>query len=302
MHAPQGEKEMDERGRVFQNNILVDYIRNFSCVIANDRRKRSNLFILVVMIVLYSPLAEASIIIRLMGANPSKESPQKIELKTYLPKEVEPEHVLSRDDLQLNYDTQQGAYYVFGEYDLAPGGVIEREVELKDIWQISTRELDSLREETLRTTQLLEHTQFQERAVFLKQSIDDKLDEINHRQQVAAVNPQKHISDYRENMDFLESAKTDLLLARSLLAQVKPISSLAIWKIFLGVAAFLGFLGIGFYFLWQRQIKTIDQVSYQAQAPQSADADILPDQKSEAEEKKFSAEDIEKMMGRDDET
>ena len=51
-----------------------------------------------------------------------------------------------------------------------------------------------------------------------------------------------------------------MALARSLLAQVKPRSfTFVVWRLIIAMVIFLGFLGGGFYIIWQKQLKTMGQ-------------------------------------------
>jgi len=201
--------------------------------------------------------AQDTIVLKILGINPSKENKQKVVLKAYLPEEVKPEDIIDKSDLEIFYDPQKGSYYVYGEYELQPQETIERKVEIKDIWTVPQEEIDTLRSEAKKTLRLLENTDFKERANFLMENINSKLNEIIRRQKIPAVNPQTHISNYRDNLKLLESVKNDLLLARSLLAQARGIPSVTIWKVFLIVIAFLAVLGLSLYLIWQRQLKVI---------------------------------------------
>lgn len=249
--------------------------------------------------------AHAGIILRIMGVNPDEKLTQTVKLKAYLPAEVEPEDVIDKSDLEMVYDTQEGVYYVYGEYSLGPKQSIHKEIEIRDIWVISKAELEGLRLDTIKTVDLLENTQFKDRANFLKEGIEKKLDGIIRKQKIAAVNPQKHISEYRENMKFLESVKMDLILVRSLLSQAKPLPSIMIWKVFMGIIIFLGLIGFSLFFFWHKRAKFIAQAPPVKEEPSAEDElsppEAGPEGEDEApEEKKISPEDIEKMISEDD--
>lgn len=240
--------------------------------------------------------AEGELTLKVMAINPSKDQAQKAEVKAYLPKEIRLDDVLERGDLEVTYDNQQGAYFVYGQYDLKPGETLEREIQIRDVWRIPDEELDSLKAEAAKTAALLLKTDFQERVDFLKTVIDTKLGKIIERQALPSASPDKHISKYRENLALLESVKQDMLLARSLLAQAKPTRNLgAIWKLFVGIVLFLGVLGAGSYLIWQTQLKTLDRAASgteSASEPPGAGA-----QRREAkEDKPIGPDDIERII------
>jgi len=229
-----------------------------------------------------------TIVIKIMGVNPSKEQGQKLTIKTHLPKEVTPEDVLDKGDLEISYDTEKSAYYVYGEYELGPEETIEREVEIRNIWQIPVREIESLRIKSAETVELLENTEFKEKADFLRNSIEAKLSEIK----ITAINPQKHISNFRDNVALLEAAKRDLMLSRAFVSQVKVLPTLTIWKLFFIVVIVLLVLAASFYFFWLKQSKGATPIVIGG----AAKDDITLKQHTEEEQIEVSADDIEKLM------
>ncbi len=201
--------------------------------------------------------AQSAIVLRIVLVNPSKEEAQIVPVKVYLPKEVKSQDVLNKGDLDIAYDSQQGSYYVYGEYDLKPSEVMDKEIELRDIWQISASEIESLRFEANQTNKMLEDTELAQRAQFLTGSIVKKLDRIAGYQKSNSSNPQEHISQYRRNLELLEVVKSDLTTARSMLDKAKPLSTVAIWKIMIFILLFLTVLSLSFYMFWHRQLKNI---------------------------------------------
>lgn len=219
--------------------------------------------ILFTFLLLYSltfaPVLQASVVLKLIAVNPSKEQTQKVPVKAYLPKETKPDDVVDKGDLDIAYDTQQGSYYVYGDYELKPGEVVEKEIEIRDIWEIPESEIEALRMDVAKTVDLLKNSEFNERAVYLKQSVETKLDQIIENQRSAPTNPEQHISSYRDNLAILAEVKQDVALARTMLSQLKPMPLAMVWRLILAIVIFLGVLGGTFYFIWQKQLKTIAQ-------------------------------------------
>jgi hypothetical protein len=244
---------------------------------------------------IYVSQSYAGIVLKVMAANPSKTEKQAVSVKAYLPKEVKPEDVVDKGDLEIAYDNQQGSYYVYGEYSLDPGQSIDRDVEMHDIWAISAAEMDSIRSEAAKTSKLLENTDYRERMSFLKQNIDLKLKEIEDRQSVPAANPERHISNYRDNVKLLESVKADLVVLRSLLAQAKGLPATAVWRLILIIVGFLGVIGAGSYIIWQRQMKLVEVPP--SQVRKEDDPDANKGQKVESKDDDLeAAENIEKLL------
>ncbi|MBU4418413.1 MAG: hypothetical protein KJ594_00830 [Candidatus Omnitrophica bacterium] len=192
---------------------------------------------------------------RLMALNPA-DSEQTVTIKAYLPLEVKPEDVIYKDDLEVIYDTQQGSYYVYGEYQLKPKEVLEKEIELRDVWVIDASQISMIRQEAKAILESFKKTNSLERATALYNDIDKKLKDVEQMQAIASASPGYKISNYRNSLTLLNSAKADLLAAKTLLAEVAPKGMAKLtWKIILFIIIFLGILGAGFFFIWQRQAK-----------------------------------------------
>jgi len=199
--------------------------------------------------------AQAGISMRLMALNPA-DSVQTVTIKSYLPVEVKPEDVIYKDDLEVIYDTQQGSYYVYGEYQLKPKEVLEKEIELRDVWVIDVSQIAMIRQEAKEILEGFKKTNSIERATALYNGIDKKLKDVEQMQAIASASPGYKISNYRNSLTLLSSAKADLLAAKTLLAEVTPKGMAKLtWKIILFIIIFLGILAAGFFFVWQRQAK-----------------------------------------------
>jgi len=200
--------------------------------------------------------AEASITLRVVAVNPSEDSNQTVPIKVYLPLEVKPEDVIYKGDLEIAYDTQQGSYYVFGDFEIKPLEVMEKEVEIKDIWTIEETEIVALRKEAKETFGGFAKTQYADKADALYKGVEKKIKEVEDIQKAPMLNPAQHISNYRYCTTLLSAVKTDLVTAKTLLAEVTPkgLAKLT-WKIIIFIIVFLGVLGFGFFIIWQRQAK-----------------------------------------------
>ena len=245
--------------------------------------------------------ASANIILKVMSANPSKEQSQKVTIKAYLPKEIKPESIVDKGDLEVGYDSQQGSHYVYGEYELKPGEVVEKDVEIRDIFNIPSTEIEALRAETEKTAGMLKNSEFADRAVFLQNSVESKLNQVVENQKAPPANPERHISDYRDNLRTIESAKADIALMRSLLSQAKPFPTAVIWKVIVAIIAFLGLLGTVFFIIWQKQVKVITHDTFYVPKEDVEMPGSKPVTHKEEEEDKKAMPDIDKIIEKEDE-
>jgi len=255
---------------------------------------------IILLLLFFAAEAHANIVVRALIVNPSEEEDRSVPFKSYLPKEIKPENIVDHGELEVTFDPAEGAYYVHRLYTLEPKETIHVEVELEDVWQIPQEEIDLYRDEAKSLTQALMKTDFYERATYLQNTIETKLTQIEFRQRVVNPNPAGYISDYRENVKLLESVKSDLAAARSLLVEAKEIAPMLTWKLILAVVIFLGVLGIIFFFVWQRQIKSLAELSEDYGGIQEApSAGPTPEQgeiRTPREEKKSELEDIEERL------
>jgi len=199
------------------------------------------------------------VVLKVIAANPSKEMTQKVPVKAFLPKEVKPEDIIDKGDLDMAYDTQQGSYYVYGEYEVKPGEMMTFDIELRDIWEIPDNDIEVLRKDVTKSAELLKNSEFGDRVAYIKEGIEAKLNQVIENQKAAPANPAQHISNYRDNLALLEESKRDLALLRGFVAQMKPMPTAAVWRLILAIVIFLGVLGAAFYIIWQKQVKTITQ-------------------------------------------
>lgn len=239
----------------------------------------------------------ASVIIKIIGVNPSKTQKQTIKIKAYLPEEIRTEDVLDKNDLDLIYDEQKNLYYVSGEYPASPGETIERQVELNDIWTVTTDNFTNIRKDVEIVFNSLADSEFASRAEFIRSSIEKKLVQIEESQKNPTTNPQRHISRYRDNKKILASIQDDLALARSLASQVKRIPTAKLWQVFVMVIGFLAILGVGLYIIWNRQSKYLEKTA-QTQNLKPQDQDVSSPQIFRTKDKEESSKDIEDILGK----
>ncbi|MFH1414135.1 MAG: hypothetical protein ABIG56_04750 [Candidatus Omnitrophota bacterium] len=211
----------------------------------------------VLSVCLFIIQAEAgTITLRVVAVNPSEELSQTAPIKVHLPKEVKPEHIVYMADMQMAYDAQMGSYYVFGDYELKPKEMLEKEIEIKDIWIIDNVDIADLRLEAKEIFGGFEKTKMAKKAQAMNDAINDKLDEIQEKQLASSTNPSQHISDYRYCISLFNEAKKEVVEAKTLLQEIEPEGLTALtWKIIIFIIAFLGILGFTFYIIWQKQAK-----------------------------------------------
>jgi len=221
---------------------------------------RYRLVFLAILFLAFFSLNEAlarNIVLKLILVNPSKKDKQVLTVREYLPKEVKPEDIVDKGGFEVGYDAQQGSYFIYGDFELKPAEVSEKEIEVRDIWVIPAADIESVRVELSDISKLLKGTDYADRFAFLGKSIEDKINQITEMQENPPTNPERYISAYRENLKLLEQVREDLIMGRSFLTHTKAMPSTVVWKAIFAIMIFLALLGLSFYFIWHRQVKIL---------------------------------------------
>lgn len=255
----------------------------------------------LILALCFATEAFANIVMRAAVVNPSSVQKRKVPFRFLLPKEIKPEHVVDMGELEIAYDAQAGAYYVFKEYELEPKQTVLVEIEMQDVWKISQTEIDVLRDEAVKLAKVLSLTDYAERGSYLKDTIETKLAQIEETQRIINPNPGGYISDYRDNLKLLDQVKADLAAAKSLVAEARNIQPIVTWRLIFIIVGFLGLLGIALFVIWHIQMKSMDKISQEMKEAEEASRPLGAAEEGERrqvkeETKKSDISDIEKRL------
>lgn len=216
---------------------------------------------------------------RVVAVNPSSTKEQAVPVKIYLPQEVARNDIVSSRDLEIGYDDEQSMYYAYKEgVMLRPKETRVFEVEVKDVWTIPQKTLDSLGEQTSFVIKRLEGSEYYDAAKVLANAIYDSLNVIASTQNDDTVGRKEHIGIYRNNLLVLAQIKENIeRLERQLtLASALPIPEVlekkevkteaptktTTWMIIFIIIIFLAMLAAVFFFTWHTQARsTKDYIS-----------------------------------------
>jgi len=241
-------------------------------------------------------VAGESVVFKILAVNPSETESKEVTMKGVLPPEVKSENVLDADGLSVEYDQQLGAYFLNGTVTLKPKGSLVKNVLIEDVWVIPDAQFDRLEREVDEILTKLAGTSFAERGQLMADAIRRRVKELHERQGAPFLDPQQHISSYRDDLKTLQLVETDMVSLRQLMvmAALEPtaqsmlaaggpgavsangaergsLSILTTWRIIFLILGLLGFISLSFFLVWQRQLKM--QLSKQAaQEPPSGDA------------------------------
>jgi hypothetical protein len=223
--------------------------------------------------IISTSLQSGSVKFRIIALNPSKTRTQKIQVKKYLPQEIKPKDVMELGDLELEFDSEQSIYYVFkNDVELRPGEARVFEVEVEDIWMISQSRLSDIKNQTDTLLARFQNTQYLAKAEEVTAPIYPLLDEIARSQTDDSVSRERHIGIYRQNLGSVELIQKKLAELEKMLEPPKGVktpdflekvrlkvnlpSKTTTWLIIMVIIIFLGLLAAIFFFVWQSQIRS----------------------------------------------
>lgn len=231
----------------------------------------------------FSRQASAELVMKLLAVNPSETESKEFNIRSPLPPEVKPEHVLDADGLKVDYDSQAGVYVLVGKVTLKPKESITKRIVLEDVWVIPAEQFSGIRRETEDILRKLDGTPYEEQGKLLAKSIDRRLAEVEESQDEPFTNPMQHINRYRENLKTVEAVKADLTSLHQLMvmAAVQPkakepepavtagsgkepqavrpkesaLSMQTTWWLIFGILGVLGCVSVLFFLVWHRQLR-----------------------------------------------
>lgn len=237
------------------------------------------------------------ITLSVVAVNPSAEKTQVIPVRIELPQEVTPKDILETGELQLEYNEERQAYYVYKDaVALAPKETRVFEVSVRDVWYIPQTELNSLRDYTSLVLERLQKTEYAATAKALADSILKRLNGIDATQNDDSLSRKSRIGAYRYHLQTVEAIKEDLARMEKLLTFVggppvpemfeeSPLKSDApsqttTWLVIFLIIIFVGLLGGQFFLTWHRRAQVTQDLAVVRQVAFPATSRISPGEKS----------------------
>lgn len=149
----------------------------------------------------------ATMYINLVAVNASSDESRELPLKYYLPKELKPDDILDTAGLLVDYDIDQGTYFIHGTLKMQPKESRTIRVEVKDVWNISKEEIDLLKKEIDENLARIQGTEYYERGQALREEMLKKLDYVIAQQENFAGNVERRIEEYRAHVDVLNEIR-----------------------------------------------------------------------------------------------
>jgi hypothetical protein len=138
----------------------------------------------------------ADLYINILAVN-GADAPQTKEINHALPKEVSKEDVIDADGLDLEYDVNEGYYYVAGNAKLEAKKTKTYKVRIRDVWKIDPNIIEDIKEEINLNLIRIKDTEFYDSGEIKKESLLQRLDFITKEQEKYADDIEKRIGRYR---------------------------------------------------------------------------------------------------------
>jgi hypothetical protein len=151
----------------------------------------------------------ADLTLNLVAVNGSEEV-KDMDIKSYLPKELDPTDIIDAGGLTVQYDVDKATYFVSGKVSFQPKESKTFKIKVKDVWQISPEEFDVLKQQVDENLKLLEKKPNYESAKVARDKIIERLDYILAQQQNYSQDIERRIEQYRAYADQLKQIKDNV--------------------------------------------------------------------------------------------
>ncbi len=165
--------------------------------------------------------------INFVAVNASETETKEIEVKEYLPKELEMEDVVDAGQLQLDFDVDKDLLYVSGQLIFKPKESRTFKVKVKDVWKVAPEEVNLLKEQINSTLKTLEGTKEYSSASFVRDETHKKLDYILTKQSEFTGDIARRIEEFRANSTELNSIRDQVYSLDFLRFESKSIEATA---------------------------------------------------------------------------
>ena len=139
------------------------------------------------------------------------DEPKEKEIKHYLPAGLTLNDILDTSKLKVDYDVNEGAYYVHGNVTLGPKETVEYKVKVNDVWNIDPQEIDDTKKKIEDGFEIVKGTEYHQTGEIKKNTLNKRLDDIVARQKKFEDDVDKRIDRFHLYKDEIEKINSDAL-------------------------------------------------------------------------------------------
>lgn len=175
-------------------------------------RKMSNVFFIFVVgfIFLFTTVrvSLADIIVNIFAVNGTEETQEK-DINFQLPSELKAEDILDTQGLDLEYNVNEGAYFVKGKIELGPKESKTIKIRAKDIWKVDEGQVDEIKKQIETSLKNLEDSEYYNTGKIKKDSLNQRLDFILQQQERFSDNVERRMDQFRTYADELNDIRNN---------------------------------------------------------------------------------------------
>ncbi len=172
-------------------------------------KKRFVAWLFFLLLLVQPLLAYAQVAIRFIAVNASETDSKEIDVKYYLPDELQPEDIVSTGDLDVDYDVDKGLYFVSKKMQFNAKESKTFKVVVRDVWRITEEEINVLKNQVEENLKLLEGSENYDYAVKARDQMIKDIDFIYGQQESYSDNIDRRIEEYRAYKAALEKIRNN---------------------------------------------------------------------------------------------
>lgn len=153
-------------------------------------------------------IVSADVYVNILAVNGTEEAKEK-EIKQLLPKELTVEDILDTGGLELEYDVDQKAYYVYGKIQLDGKQTKTFKIRVRDVWEVKPGDVDDVKGQIEESVGRLKNTEYYESAQKQRERLLGRLDYVVNQQINADDSVEQRIDRYRAYKQELAKIRDD---------------------------------------------------------------------------------------------
>jgi hypothetical protein len=151
--------------------------------------------------------AESEVKFKVLAVNPSETQPLKAVISQPLPSEIDPaQDIIDGAGLQVRFDPDNKIYTLSGEVELKPRETKTFEVRIRDVWQVTSDQIDDTKKNLEAQINALKGTKYYETAALLYEKAQEGIGRILE-EQGRPVGMKQHIELFRAHTQQLQEIK-----------------------------------------------------------------------------------------------
>ncbi|MFH1767791.1 MAG: hypothetical protein ABH858_01340 [Candidatus Omnitrophota bacterium] len=161
-------------------------------------------------------LCYCDVSLKIIVLNPSASEEKVVPVRYKLPLRIAKEDVLDSGGLKVDYDSEKGLYYVYGDVKLGPKESKTIKIVVRDIWKVPEEEVDSLFKILDDNIAAIKDYEKWEAAKIVGENIKAKIESISRLQADISSDIEKRMQMYSVILGKIKDVKNDIFSLENL--------------------------------------------------------------------------------------